>query len=70
MGRRQHQGVVAEAGVLASPAGMLATVLVQAMAKRIDKEPGLMVLPHLRVILKKLNQGMYSKWIFPEAVDE
>jgi polyhydroxyalkanoate synthesis repressor PhaR len=46
------------------------SVLVQAMAKRIDKEPGLMVLPHLRVILKKLNQGMYSKWIFPEAVDE
>jgi polyhydroxyalkanoate synthesis repressor PhaR len=38
-------------------------VLVQAMAKRIEKEPHLMALQHLRAILKKLSKGNYSKWI-------
>lgn len=41
-------------------------VLMQAMAKRIEKEPELMVLPHMRQILKKLNQGLFSKWIMAE----
>jgi polyhydroxyalkanoate synthesis repressor PhaR len=45
-------------------------VLVQAMAKKIEKEPGLMALQHLRVILKKLNEGMFSKWIFPGLKDD
>jgi polyhydroxyalkanoate synthesis regulator protein len=46
------------------------SVLVLAMAKKIEKEPELMVLQHLRGILKKLNQGVFSKWIVEESDGE
>lgn len=46
------------------------SVLVRGMAKKIDREPDLMVIQHLRQILKCLNEGMYSKWIVAEEDGE